>query len=275
VPAGLLLVAAVDLGPAADRLPVGDLGGLGDDGDPELPLQSLGDDRDVGLAHGEEDLFAGLAPLDPGRRLLLEHPGDGRTHLVEVGLRLWLDGDPQGRCRELEGREAVRALSGREGVSDLGDGELRDGADLAGPELPDGLLVFAVEDEEGADPLVLAPIGVVDGRLGVEGPREDPQVGQPADEGVGARLEGPDEERAGRIALETDRRPRSGVDGRHGWEFGRGRQVADDGLEEAADPDPLRRTRDEDRGEDPVADTPVEAGVELLVADLLALEVLG
>ncbi len=95
VPAGLLLVAAVDLGRAADRLLVRDLGDVGHDRRPELALETLEDDRGVGLAHRPQDLLAGGASLEPHRRLLLEHPGKGRAHLVEVALALGLDGGHQ------------------------------------------------------------------------------------------------------------------------------------------------------------------------------------
>ena len=56
--------------------------------------------------------------------------------------------------------------------------------------------------------------------------------------------------------------------------LGGGRHVADERVEQRVHPDALRGAADEDRGEDRVADAAVEAGVELLVADLLALEVL-
>ena len=57
--------------------------------------------------------------------------------------------------------------------------------------------------------------------------------------------------------------------------LGRRREVADDRVEEAAEADPLRGAADEDRRQERVADAAVEARVELGVADLLALEVLG
>src|SRR5204862_7534899 len=49
VAAGLLLVAAVRLGLAADRFAVGDAGGPGHDRGPELALEPLDDDRRVGI----------------------------------------------------------------------------------------------------------------------------------------------------------------------------------------------------------------------------------
>src|SRR4029077_17931 len=88
VPAGLLLLLALDLGLAADRLPIGDPRRPGHDGGPELALEPLGDHGDVGLAEGDQHLLAGRGPLDPSAWLLLEHPLEGGAHLVEVGLRL-------------------------------------------------------------------------------------------------------------------------------------------------------------------------------------------
>ena len=59
VAAGLLLVAAVGLGLAPDRLAVRHARRLGHDRRAELALEPLDDDRGVGLAHRDEDLLAG------------------------------------------------------------------------------------------------------------------------------------------------------------------------------------------------------------------------
>ena len=77
------------------------------------------------------------------------------------------------------------------------DGQLRDGADLAGLELADRLLLLAVEQEQLADPLVLVAVRVPGVGLAVERAAEDPEVRQPADERVGGGLERPGR-RAGR-----------------------------------------------------------------------------
>ena len=52
-------------------------------------------------------------------------------------------------------------------------------------------------------------------------------------------------------------------------------QIADDGVEQAAQADPLDRAADEDRREDRLLDALAQAGLQLGVGDLLALEVLG
>ena len=105
-------------------------------------------------------------------------------------------------------------------------------------------------------------------------PREDAEVGQPTDERVGGGLEDLGQQRAvgvGRdldfLALAVGRLDRPLLVG--------GGQVADDRVQHAVDADLVGRRCDEHRRQDGVAHAAVEAGVQLLVGDLLALEVLG
>ena len=163
----------------------------------------------------------------------------------------------------------------REGVAGGGRAQLGDRADLARLQLADRLLLLAVEAEELADPLVLALLGVPGMGLAAQRPREDAEVGQPPDERVGGRLEDADQERSAGVGRDLDRvaRLRLVRDGRR--LLGRRRQVAHDRVEEPAQADPLGGAGDEDRRQDRVADAAMEAGVELGVGDLLALEVLG
>ena len=209
------------------------------------------------------------------RRLLLEHPLQGRAHLVEVRLGLGLDGDRQGRFGEDHLGQDQRPLLCGQRVARLGHAELGHGADLAGLQLAGRLLLLAVEQQQLADPLVLAPVGIPGVALAVERARVHPQVGQPADVRVGRGLEHPDQERARRIGLDRDLVARLGLagDGRR-LVGGRG-QVADERIEQPAEPDVLGRAADEDRGQDRLLDALAEAGLQLGVADLLAVEVLG
>ena len=133
--------------------------------------------------------------------------GERRAHLVEVALALRLDGDHQRRLGEVERRQDERLLARRERVAGLGHGQLRDRADLAGLELADRLLLLAVEQQQLADPLVLAR-GSLFQTCACEWsvPGQDAQVGQPADERVGGRLEHADEERAVLVGGDLDRR---------------------------------------------------------------------
>ena len=157
VAAGLLLVATLDLGLAADRLLVGDLGVWVTIAAPNLRLSRSAMTAMWASPGRDEELLADRAALDPGGRLLLEHPGQGGAHLVEVGLGLGLDGDHERRVRERQRVEDERLLAARERVARLGHGQLGDRADLAGLELADRLLLLAVDEEELADALVLAP----------------------------------------------------------------------------------------------------------------------
>jgi hypothetical protein len=130
-----------------------------------------------------------------------------------------------------------------------------------------------VQEEELADPLVGLTLLVPDMGLGVEGARQDAQVRQPADERVGRRLEHAHEERAVRVRRDFDRLAR--LVGRRRRAFvGRGGEVPDDRVEEGLQAGPGRGAADEDRREDGLLDALPEAGFELGVRDLLALEVL-
>ena len=99
----------------------------------------------MGLAHGAQDLLSGRGSLQPDGRLLLEHPGQRRPHLVEVALALGLDRDHQRRLGEVERRQDQRLLARRDRVAGLGHRQLGDRPDLAGLELADRLLLLAVE----------------------------------------------------------------------------------------------------------------------------------
>src|SRR4029077_5696330 len=151
VPAGLLLVPAVDLGLAPDRLLVRDARGMGRDRGPELALEPFDDDRGVGLAHGAQDLFTDGRALQANRRFFLEHARERRAHLVEVAFRDGLDGDDERWEREFDRWQRERRALGRQGVAGLGDRELRDGTDLAGLQFADGLLFLAVQQQQLAD----------------------------------------------------------------------------------------------------------------------------
>ncbi len=141
-------------------------------------------------------------------------------------------------------------------------------------ELAHRLLVLAVEEEELADSLGLVASRVPGWCLSLQGAGQDPDVSQPADERVGGRLENARDERA------TDRHRQLdflalGVANRDLVEFGRRGQVVHYGVDQGANTDVLRRTADQDRRHHAGPDGLVQAGLQLCVAYLLALEVLG
>ena len=105
-------------------------------------------------------------------------------------------------------------------------------------------------------------------------PGQDAQVGQPPDERVGGRLEHADEERAVLVGRDLD--GRAGLVGRRGRRLvGRGGEVADDRVEQRrAGRCPWPRCRPGPARGSTLLDALAEAGLELRVGDLLALEVL-
>ena len=105
--------------------------------------------------------------LDAGGRLLLEHPLEGRAHLVQVALGQRVDRHLERRAPGRRSR-ASRSPWSRddERVAGLGHAELGDGADLAGAQLGRRLLLLAVEVQQLADALVLALGGVEHRRPG-------------------------------------------------------------------------------------------------------------
>ena len=177
-------------------------------------------------------------------------------------------------CGKVSGGRTSGFSRDRERVAGLGHGQLRDRADLARLELADRLLVLAVEEQQLADPLVLAARRVPDVALAVDGPGEDAEIRQPPDVRVRGGLEDADEERPGRVRADLDLRAGLRVAGRDRRLLAGGRQVADERVEQAPHADALGRAADEHGREDGFADALVEAGVQLGVGDLLALEVL-
>ena len=128
--------------------------------------------------------------LDPDRRLLLEHPLERRAHLVEVGLRLRLDRDRQGRLREVERRQDDRLLLRRQRVAGLGHGRAwrprRSRPPCSSPigswSLPWSSSSWPIRSSSSR-------FAFQTWAWRLERARTDPEVGQPADERVGRGLE--------------------------------------------------------------------------------------
>ena len=112
VTAGLLLVLALRLGGLGDRLPVGDLHGLGLDRDAELAAELLADDLEVGVAHaGQHGLVRLVVAADRERRVLLLQAVDRGHELVLVTLGLRVHGDGEDRRAGSSGRRRPPAGS--------------------------------------------------------------------------------------------------------------------------------------------------------------------
>ena len=111
VAAGLLLVAAVDLGLAADRLLVRDARRVGHDRRAELALEPLDDDRGVGLAHRAQDLLAERRSARGGRSAPPRASAASAGPILSRSALVWGSmATDERRLGELERRQRERLL---------------------------------------------------------------------------------------------------------------------------------------------------------------------
>ena len=133
--AGLLLVAPVGLGGAADRLLVGHARRLERDLGAEARLHPVDDHLDVDLRQAGDDLLAGLlVAVQVDRRVLLLQAAQGGEDLVLVALVLGLDRERHHRRRELDRRHVDRLVARRQPVARVRLLELGHRADVARAE---------------------------------------------------------------------------------------------------------------------------------------------
>ncbi len=112
--AGLLLVAALRLGGALDRLLVGHARRLEGDLGAEAVLHAVHDHLDVHLREPGDDLLAGLrVAVEVDRRVLLLEAAHRGADLVLVALRLRLDRERHHGAGQAERRERDRRLLAR------------------------------------------------------------------------------------------------------------------------------------------------------------------
>ena len=239
---------------------------------PNLRVEALACDLDLVLTLGPQQLLAGLlAALDPEGAVLFLQLRERAGELVEVGLAGGLDGDRQGRLRVLDGRHRQGRLLARERVAGDGVGQLGHGPDLTGADLVDRLLLGALDVEDLRDALVLALLRVPDGVVRLDAARPHAEVGESTHEGVGRGLEDLRHQRAVRVGCDLDLVTAvvGGLDRRL---LERRGQVADDGVEHGAHAHVLVGRGHHHRRQHGVLDALVEAQLQLLVADGLALE---
>ena len=114
----LLLVLVFDRRRDAYRLLVCDLGGLQEDLNSELSLDLLGGDIDVRVPEpSKEHLQRVRLPVEGDARVLLHDAGQGAGHLVDVRLRLGIDGHPVNGVGELHTVHDERIVPLAEGVA--------------------------------------------------------------------------------------------------------------------------------------------------------------
>ena len=195
--AGLLDVAEDHLlDGLADGLAVGDLG-LADVGvDPELAGEPVDEDLEMQLAHAGDDRLPGLGVgIDLEGRVFLGEALQrrGQLLLVDLGLRLDRqvdDGLGEDGGLEDDGLGGVAERVAGEGVLHAHDRHdvTREGRLLVLP-------VVGVHLEDAADALLAVVRGVRYRRARLDHAGVDPEVGEPADVGVGHDLEGQGGER--------------------------------------------------------------------------------
>ena len=190
VTAGLLLVAALDVGPAANGFAVGNLRRFQGDIHAVALLQAADHDFDMLLAAAGQQELAGLRVAVEAQGLVFfQDAVDGVAHAVFVVARLGFDGEGDGGLRQFDRRIGdVEALFGQ-GVAGQGVLELGDGADIAGVQFGDGLQGLAVRAAEvrqafGGILVDVLQVGVVLNDAGIDAEEVDA-----SGEGVGGGFE--------------------------------------------------------------------------------------
>ena len=269
--AGLLLVLVLGDRLGRDRLAVGHARQAELDVDAKSPGHPVEGDLHVRLAESGEDRLATTRVAgEPQRRIFLDQPLQGRSHLVEVGLGLGMDRGRVRRSGEVDAGERDRLALIAEGVAGHHRAELGDRADVAGADGIGVDVLFAAREEELAEPFILAARRVPGMGVRFDRSRVDAQVGDASDVGIGHRLEG---QGNGRTTIDRRDFHLAAIQRARRSRLGRRGQQIDDGVEELHDAAVQRRRSDQDRDHDAVRDALLESGGELLGRDRLVLEV--
>ena len=162
VAAGLLLVAALDVGVSADGLAVRNLGRLQGDVHAVALLQAADHDFHMLLSGaGEQELARLRIAVEAQRLVFFQDAVDGVAHAVFVVARLGFDGEGDGGLGQLHRRIGdVQALI-RQRVAGQGVLQLGDGADIAGVQFGDRLQGLALGTAEVGQPLGGALVDVL------------------------------------------------------------------------------------------------------------------
>ena len=142
------------------------------------------------LTHtADNGLSTNLVGLDTESGILLHELHQGVGHLVHVGLSVRLDGNRDDGLGELHRLEDDGMLLVAEGVTRLDFLETDGGADIAGLDAVEGVLLVGVHLHDTRDAFLLAGIGVVDIRATFEASAVDAEEAKAADIRVGGNLE--------------------------------------------------------------------------------------
>jgi len=153
---------ALNLHRALDSLSVGHLGGVQSHLGAELPLEPLGDDVKVNLAHAGYKQFARLRFLGvPKSWVLLLQPGQSLPYLVFVAFGLRPVSHGQHRRREPDGIEHDRLVLVGKRVAGSGLAQLGNSGNVARADLSCCNLLLALDQEHLAQALGPVLAGII------------------------------------------------------------------------------------------------------------------
>src|SRR5829696_513776 len=267
---GLLLVAALGLGRARDRLHKGHLRRPRLDLDPVAVLYALQRKLDVHLGEpGKDVLTRRLRTLQLERGILINHAPDRVEDLLFLTARPGADSERRRRLGKLDRFERHRLFGLAKGVEGRRIAELGDGDDVPCDGLVYGFTFLADEVRDASESLRRIGARVGERLVRAAAAAHDPEDAQASGVRVHVGLEHVGREGSFRIARDffaPFRDPTLQVGGAWG--------ATGDHVEQAVYADHTLRARREDRRSealgDPLAD-PVES---LLGGDLLAFQVL-
>ena len=182
---------------SADRLLIGNLRSAQVHLHPELPLQLLNDHLHMRLSHsGKKNLSGLLIPAHHDRRIFLVDSGKGGRNLLLISFRFGCEciGDHGQGQFGLSENNGVLLIA--EGIASGGLLQFGHGDNVPHAGKPHRLLLFPFQQEDLADPLLYIFFRIVNGRIGVDTPRIDPEEAQLSCEGVGDRFKDESGERA-------------------------------------------------------------------------------
>ena len=158
--------------------------------DAEAALKPLDRDLDVDLAHAGEQLLARLrVATEDERRVLLGQPAQRRADLLLVAFRLRRHREAHQRLGKPDLGQLDRVLRVEQQVARHRLLQLRDGADVAGPELVGVNVILALELEQRAHALLAVAARVDERRVARDGAVEHAEDVDPPGERIGDRLE--------------------------------------------------------------------------------------
>ncbi len=256
-----------DVRPPPDRLAIGDLRERSVDFDPVARREAGDGDVEVGVAETRQHgLVGGWIAFDTQGRIVLDHLRQGGRQLLFVVLRLREHGVRHGRAGHGHRSQGHLGPGRHQGVSGQSGLQLCHSGYVAGLDTLQVLVVPAPHGEDIVHPAVGTDPTVLQCHVQIDVSAEHPEERNPADVGIGHRLEDVgDDTGVGECVTLQQRR-----DGALHWP----RAVVDDELRQAVDADEARSRTTQDGKGAAGHHAGVHALDELFARGFLALEVL-